>query len=338
MSKKKPTVAICYDFDGTLSPRCMQEYGFFLGLDEKERKSFWRKSNEGAKKVGADPVLYYMWAMLEEAKKSDRRLQTTKKALRAYGKNIEYFKGVREWFDRITRFGSEKGIIVEHYLISSGLKELVEGSTIGKYFKQKYACSFMYDTNDVAIWPAQVVNFTTKTQYLFRINKGVEDVSDARTINEYVEPENRPVPFSHMIYLGDGETDVPCMRLVKEQGGISFAVYNKDRKGARCAAEKLYRDGRVNFVAPADYSEGALIDKIINRVIEKVVSTVQLEKEARLAIPRKKIEKRECVKDSDSRPSAQIDRQEDSQPNHGLVGINAVSCATCESEIAAKDE
>lgn len=282
---KKPTVAICYDFDGTLSPKNMQEFGFFHGLEEKERKSFWAQSNGMAKELGADQNLMYMRLMIEKAEHGGNDLQATEKAFRAYGSSITYFKGVETWFKRIKEFAIKHNVIVNHYIISSGLKELVLGSTIGKYFKRVYACSFMYDKHGVAKWPCQVVNCTTKTQYLFRINKGVEDESDTSKLNAYSDPKDRPVPFTRIIYIGDGSTDVPCMRLVKEQGGTSIAVYKPRTQGKKEYAEGLFRDNRVNYIAPADYSDGSDLDMIVKRTVERVAIEWELEKLGRKLNP-----------------------------------------------------
>lgn len=285
MSKeKKPTVAICYDFDGTLSPLYMQEYGFFLGLPKKEREGFWNRSNATAKANGADPILQYMKLMVDETKAYTGTARATREAFRDYGKNVQFFKGVEKWFKRIKKYAKAKGVIVEHYIISSGLKEMVEGTSIGKFFKQIYACSFIYE-NGIASWPAQVVNFTTKTQYLFRINKGEEDISSSEVVNSFIEQEKRPVPFHNMIYIGDGETDVPCMRVVKAQGGHSIAVYNPRKKRSKANAEKLYAEGRVNYVIQADYSEGRLLDRVIKSIIDKIAAQSRLDCVSLKAIP-----------------------------------------------------
>ncbi len=278
MSKNmKPIVAICYDFDGTLSPRNMQEYGFFMGLNEKERKTFWEESNGYAQKNCADQNLVYMKMMLEKVKSRENNLQSTRKALQDYGKSINFYEGVREWFGRINGYGHTHGVKVQHYIISSGLKEMVEGSAIGKEFSKIYACTFLYDSNGVAEWPGQVVNCTSKTQYLFRINKGIDDDSDTKRLNEFVKQEDRPVPFSRMVYIGDGTTDIPCMRLVKEQGGFSIAVYRPKSAKGRQTADKLYADGRVNFVVQADYRENAPLDELVQKIIGKIESDYCLE-------------------------------------------------------------
>ncbi len=283
MSAKRPIVAICYDFDGTLSPLNMQEYGFFMGLEKKERQHFWEESNGKAKELGADQNLMYMRMMIE---KSYHSLKTTKDAFRDYGKSIAFYEGVKEWFERINKYGREHNILVQHYIISSGLKEMVEGSEIGRFFTKIYACSFLYDKNEVAYWPAQVVNCTSKTQYLFRINKGIEDDSEIVQLNAFVKPEDRPVPFTRMVYIGDGSTDIPCMRLVKEKGGFSVGVYRPRSQKHKSIADKLYEEGRVNYIAPADYREGSILDILIKRILDKIECDYELDKQGRECKPR----------------------------------------------------
>lgn len=282
--KTKPIVAICYDFDGTLSPGNMQEYGFFPGLSQKDQKSFWEQSAKLAKENGANRILAYMQLMLKKAEesknkqnKTDPPLMTTQKAIREYGKNIKLFPGVETWFKRIREHGKKRGLQVEHYIVSSGLTEMIEGSPIGKEFERIYACSFMYDHNDVAEWPAQVVDCTSKTQYLFRISKGAHDLSDTKALNMPVKEENRHVPFSRMIYIGDGTTDVPSMTLVQSRGGHSIAVYQPKSKLKRQEALDLVKDGRVQFCFPADYSEGEKLEEAIKRILDFIQASWKLE-------------------------------------------------------------
>ena len=267
---KKIVVAICYDFDGTLSPGNMQEYGFFSSLG-KESKKFWEESNKLAHDNKADPILCYMCQMIKKAKIGEGT-PTTKKAFHDYGKSVVFFPGVEPWFDRINTYGKERGVTVEHYIVSSGLKEFIEGTKIARKFKKVYACSFLYDNNDAAEWPAVAVNYTTKTQFLFRINKGIEDDADNKTINKYVADNERRIPFSRMIYLGDGETDVPCMKLTKEKGGTSIAVYQKGTVKKRKIAKQLLQDKRVNFALPADYSENGKLDQVIKSLIDRIAA------------------------------------------------------------------
>ena len=267
---QKPVIAICYDFDGTLSPNYMQEYDFIPKLDMKPEE-FWMKATKLAKEREADPILTYMGLMLEEAGKRDH-VKITKKDFVSHGKNISFFPGVESWFERINNYGAAKGFIIEHYIISSGIKEMIEGSLIQKYFKKIYASSFAYDKHGLAMWPAMAVNYTTKTQFLFRINKGALDVSNNEKVNEYIPEAERPVPFKRMIFIGDGETDVPCMKLVKELGGYSVGVYRPRNEKSVIVSNRLLDHNRVNLVAPADYRAGKLLDTKIKRVIDKMVA------------------------------------------------------------------
>lgn len=274
MAKKKIRVAICYDFDGTLSPGNMQEYGFFPGL-KGQGKNFWQEASSLAKESHADPILAYMRLMVLRA--NEGNLLITRKAFRDYGKSVKLYEGVNDWFKRINDYGKLKGLAIEHYIVSSGLKEMVEGSSVGKEFEKIYACSFIYDQHDVAKWPAVAVNYTTKTQFLFRINKGVEDDNDNKTINAFIPDSERPIPFSRMIYIGDGATDIPCMKLVKDKGGTSIAVYPPKTQKKHKEAEKLITDQRVNYISNADYTDGSRLDDIIKAVLDKIASEAKLQ-------------------------------------------------------------
>ena len=269
MSKKLIPMAICYDFDGTLSPKNMQDYAFMDHIKQTPKK-FWMESNKFAQQNNADQITAYMYHMLKVAK--DNNTEFTKDALSKYGKNIELFKGVDSWFNRINQYAKSKGIFLKHYIISSGLKEMLEGTKIKKYFTKIFASSFIYDNNNAALWPAMVINYTSKTQFLFRINKGCENITDNSKINEYVLPENRPIPFRNMIYIGDGDTDIPCMKMVKMQGGHSIAVYNTKKRGKKEKVLKLIEDGRVNAVLPADYSDSKDIDKYVKSIIDNLAT------------------------------------------------------------------
>ena len=267
MAKKLIPMAISYDFDGTLAPGNMQEYDFIPAINMLT-KHFWASVNELAKKHEMDPILAYMHAMLEEAQKA--KVSVRKTDFKNFGANIELFPGVKDWFKRINAYAKTKGVRLEHFIISSGIREMVEGTPIYKEFKKVYASGFMFDHNGVACWPALAVNYTTKTQYLFRINKGSLDVHDNSIINKYVPKEQRPVPFEHMVFVGDGETDIPCMRLVKDQGGHSIAVYNPGKHGAKKHAQQLIKDGRATLFATADYQEGSAIDLAVKAIIDKI--------------------------------------------------------------------
>jgi len=273
MARKLIPMAIAYDFDGTLAPGNMQEYDFIPALNMMS-KEFWRSVNEIAQQHEMDQILAYMWAMLRQADKADIRVHKTD--FKNFGKNITLFPGVADWFKRINAYAKSKGIRLEHFIISSGIREMVEGTPIYKEFKKVYASGFMFDHNGVACWPALAVNYTTKTQYLFRINKGSLDVHDNSVINKFVPKEQRPVPFEHMIFIGDGETDIPCMRLVKDQGGHSIAVYDGNRRGVKKHADQLVTEGRATLSATADFQDGSAIDQCVKAIIDKVEAAARV--------------------------------------------------------------
>ncbi|MDP4132680.1 MAG: HAD family hydrolase [Bacillota bacterium] len=268
---KIPIVAICYDFDKTLSPDDMQAQGFIqsVGFDVKE---FWEKSNNLAKDNDMDQNLAYMYEMSIE---STGKQWITKKSLAEYGAKIKFFNGVEKWFDRINDYACQKNVKMEHYIISSGLKEMIEGTSIADKFKCIYACSFYYGEHGNAIWPAQSVNYTNKTQFLFRIEKGVLEVYDQR-VNDHFQPSEMRIQFSNMIYIGDSDTDVPCMKLVNEYGGYSIGVYNPDTCD-KTKVFKIYKDGRIKLFAPADYADGSEIDKMVKAIIDKISASQSIE-------------------------------------------------------------
>lgn len=267
MTEQPLTVALIYDFDGTLSPGNMQEYDFIPAVG-KDNEDFWRESRAVAREQDADPILTYMAKMIHEAR--SKGLSLRKEAFREAGKNIVLFEGVKDWFARINAYGAEHNICILHYINSSGIKEIIEGTPIASQFKNIYACSFLYDVDGVAYWPAVAVNYTNKTQFIYKINKGVESVYDSKLVNRYIEESKRPVQFRHMIYIGDGTTDIPCMRLVKQQGGRSIAVYDPTKAASRGAMEDLIRDGRVNHVCAADYRPGQELDRLVKTILDKI--------------------------------------------------------------------
>ncbi|MDE6865265.1 MAG: haloacid dehalogenase-like hydrolase, partial [Alistipes sp.] len=253
----------------------MQEYDFIPAVG-KSNKEFWTEANSLAEEQDADMVLTYMARMIQAAK--SKGLSLRREAFQESGRHVTLFPGVRDWFSRINRYAAERGVRILHYINSSGLKEIIEGTDIAHEFRKIYACSFLYDVDGIAYWPAVAVNYTNKTQFIFKINKGVESVFDSKQVNRYIPEEERPVPFRHMIYVGDGTTDIPCMRLVKNYGGHSIAVYNPEQKGVHKDMAALIQDNRVNHVCPADYSEGSDMDSIVKMIIDKMVADDRLDK------------------------------------------------------------
>ncbi|HKL59062.1 MAG TPA: HAD family hydrolase [Sphaerochaeta sp.] len=262
--QQKPTIAIMYDFDKTLTTKDMQEYTFIpkLGM---EAPSFWAKANALAREQEMDSILAYMKLMLDESK---RRSQPIRRSdFVALGSNLEFFPGVLSWFEDIDNRGKELGLVIDHYIISSGLREIIEGSDVGDRFKRIYASEYLYDENGVAVWPKLSVNYTAKTQFLFRINKGVLDVFEDKKLNNFTPEKSRPVPFTNMIYIGDGLTDVPCMKLVKTNGGKSIAVH---KSGELETSHQLMREQRIDFFAEADYRSDKELFSLVSTILAKM--------------------------------------------------------------------
>ncbi len=269
--KKKPILAICYDFDKTLSPDDMQAQGYIqsIGFEVSE---FWKESNNLATDNDMDQNLAYMYMM---ASKSRGKRLFTKENLRGDGAKVELFPGVDTWFDRINQYGDSKGVEVEHYIISSGLKEMIEGTKVADKFKKIYASSFYYDVDGVAVWPAQVVNYTNKTQFLFRIEKGVLDVNN-QGVNSYFAPDEYRIPFRNIVYIGDSDTDIPCMKLVNINGGHSIGVYNSETKD-KSKVFRMLDENRIKYFVPADYTKGAKLEQLIHQIIDRTISNEVLE-------------------------------------------------------------
>lgn len=275
MGTAKPIIAIIYDFDKTLTTTDMQNYNFIpaLGMTPEE---FWGETGKFSDKTGVERILSYMYMMIVKAR--EKGINLTKEFLYEQGKNMEYFDGVLTWFDRINEYGKKKGIKIEHYLISSGTKEIIEGSEIAKHFKAIFGCEFYFDPQTkLPVWPKLAINYTAKTQFYFRITKGILDVSEDNALNRKLVDHR--IPHRNIIYIGDGMTDVPVMLLVKQNGGHSIAVYPK---GEREKVEYLYTDGRVNFVARADYTEKSDINSIVRLIIDQVSIAEQIEKKKQL--------------------------------------------------------
>ncbi len=267
--QEKPVLmAICYDFDKTLSPTDMQAQGYIqsVGYDVKK---FWDETGEMARENDMDSNLAYMLKMVQE---SEGNLIFSRQTLEEYGARVKLFPGVETWFERIDAYGREKGVQVEHYIISSGLKEMIEGTSIARkgVFRKIYASAFYYNARGIAVWPAQIVNYTTKTQFLFRISKGVLDVNDLK-VNDHFAFEEFRIPFRNMVYIGDSDTDIPCMQLLNSKGGYSVGVYSpftKDRSKVR----KMLEDKRIRYSEMADYSEGSGIERLVMGFIDNTAA------------------------------------------------------------------
>ena len=268
-------IGILYDFDKTLCTTDMQEYDFIkkLGMTSD---AFWGEAAAITATHEVEKILAYMFVMIKKCK--EKGIPLTEDYLRSCGEHVELFEGVLTWFDRINEFGRSQGVEIEHYIISSGTYEIIQGTPIAKYFKRIYACRYMYDENGEALWPALAINYTLKTQYIYRISKGTLDVTDDYNLNRQQDESLRRIAYHNMIYIGDGLTDIPCMKLVKERGGKSIAVYPKDN---REHVKPLVEDARINYVCEADYTSDSPLEKIVKLMIEKMAILEKLKKQER---------------------------------------------------------
>lgn len=269
----QPIVALMYDFDRTLCTKDMQEYGSIpeIGMDAG---SFWRQVNTLTDEQGMDNILAYMFLMVEMCK--EKKVPITRKKFNDLGKGGQFFDGVDTWFERINEYGKALGVRIEHYIVSSGLKEIIEGTVIAPYMKKIYACEFMYDYTGSIQWPKFAVNYTAKTQFLFRINKGVLtiDSTSAEKLNQFTPENDRRIPFRNMIYIGDGLTDVPCMKLVRVNGGQSIAVFDPEK--GKSTAKDLLEAERVNYIVPAEYGPGSDVETIVKAIVKKIQAVEEM--------------------------------------------------------------
>jgi len=271
----KKIIALVYDFDGTLSPRPMQEYAFLpkIGVDARE---FWAEANRISREEGADVLITYMHLMYQKAKAAG--VVVNRNDLVAQGKAVEFYPGVKDWFDKIedyaTSVAGSDGVTLRHYLISSGLSEIVEGTSIYKKFHNVFASEYWFDAYELP-YPKRVITDTGKTQYLFRINKGLEDMGES--INEHMDEALRPVPFANMIYFGDGDTDVPSMAVMRKNGGHAIAVHTPGGDETKCV--NLFEAGRVDFYAGADYRAGSDLYQRTCLLIDRMVADIRVREE-----------------------------------------------------------
>lgn len=275
-------IALVYDFDGTLTKQPMQEYTVLPEMGVQAEK-FWKEVKQESKHEKADEILTYMRLLIK--KMDEKELHVDKKILKKMAKNIKLYPGVETWFDRIDNYVKSKTkgkVKIEHYLISAGLKEILDGINIKKKIKCIYASEYYYDHHKAARFPNIVINDTVKTQFLFRINKGVLDINNS--INEHMPEKDRRIPFDNIIYIGDGLTDVPCMTLTKKSGGHSVAVYAPNTSKGKKTAQKLLKAERVDYACPADYTKYKKLEKRIKLILDKVVANILYQKEVETCV------------------------------------------------------
>lgn len=270
-------IALVYDFDGTLTPKAMQEYTVLPNLKIKEAKKFWEDAEKESKRKQADKDLLWMWKIIKRAENIEKRIP--RDYFKEQGKKIKYFKGVKQFFKSIDKYiitKSENKMKSQHYIVSSGLKEILEGTPIKKNFHNIYGSEYQYNYWGRPVFPKVLITDTLKTQYLFRINKGRENLGE--TINEYMPEKKRPIPFKNIIYIGDGFTDVPAMNVTKKNGGRAIAVYTpRNRRGLRIC-KKLLKAKRVDFIAPADYRKSSALYKFVKLALKTIIQEYEFEK------------------------------------------------------------
>ena len=304
--EKKPILAICYDFDKTLSPDDMQAQGYIQSVNY-EVSDFWKESNKLAADNDMDQNLAYMYMMRD---KSRGKLVFNKETLRDEGSKVKLFPGVKTWFDRINEYGTAKDVIVEHYIISSGLKEMIEGTEVAKHFKKIYESPFYYVVRGEVVWPDQVLNYTNKTQFLFRIVKGVLDINN-QEVNSHFEANQYHIPFRNMVYIGDSDTDIPCMKLVNVNGGHSIGVYNAETKDKSKVFRMLDED-RIKYFAQADYTAGSKLEKLVKQIIDRTIANEKLE-DFHFSCVSEKMNETKGQSEEELRKEELIDKLEDSE-------------------------
>ncbi|QOC24151.1 haloacid dehalogenase-like hydrolase [Wenzhouxiangella sp. AB-CW3] len=264
--------ALVYDFDGTLAAGNCAEHGLFPALGIEDADAFWSNVTAQAKERDGEQILTYLGELALAARNADRKEELRPERLRIHGAEIKLFPGVRDWFQRIDAFAAKQGLNIAHFIVSSGLEDMILGTPIAHHFRQVFACRYHYDQDTGhAKWPSVAINYTTKTQYLFRINKGIANRWDDAAVNQYIEADQRPFPFRRMIYFGDGDTDIPSMKLVKQQGGFSLAVFDENhwqKKTTRDKIGKLIAEDRVSYVVPGNYTRGSQLDVTVKGLLQ----------------------------------------------------------------------
>ena len=279
---EKPIIAIIYDFDKTLCGQDMQNYSFIPNLNMTPEE-FWNETGEFSKSENMEGILSYLYYMVK--KSEEKGVPMTKEYLTSLGKDVDLYPGVEEWFTRINQYGKEQGAIIEHYIISSGLKDIINSTSIAKYFKAVFACDFYFEDGKAA-WPKIAINFTGKTQYLYKINKGILDETDSTEVNK--KHKEKRIPFRNMIYIGDGLTDIPCMTMLKKSGGKSIGIYTPKNKSQ---VQQFLLDDRINYVCPANYKENSYLDRIVKLIIKStcLVSELSVLEEKQTAVAEAKL-------------------------------------------------
>jgi 2-hydroxy-3-keto-5-methylthiopentenyl-1-phosphate phosphatase len=272
-------IALVYDFDGTLTPQPMQEYTLLPEIGIQKGKDFWKAVEKEALATGGEEIITYMRLMIEMSE--HRHYPVTPAVLKSLAKNIRYYPGVKGFFERITAYVGtqlDAGVELRHYVISAGLREIICGASIARHFYKIFASEYHYDEYNRAVFPKVIVNDTLKTQFIFRINKGREALHES--INLHMPPAIRPIPFQNILYIGDGLTDVPCMTVIRKNGGYALAVYEPGNEKGLKTCKELLRAGRVDFIAEADYRKNKELDRLVKLLLDNIVEGIRYARES----------------------------------------------------------
>jgi len=275
---KHNVIALVYDFDGTLTPQPMQEFTIFPEIGIKDGNKFWKEVGKASRQSKGEGIVTYMRLMLEKSR--NRQFPVTAKKLSSLATKIVYFPGVKTYFRRINNYVEKnyKNIEIRHYILSAGLKEIISGTTLSKYFYKIFASEYYYDEYSAAVFPNVIVNDTLKTQFIFRINKGKEELHE--NINTHMPIKSRPIPFQNILYIGDGLTDVPCMTVIRKNGGFAIAVYKTRSPKGKEICKELLKAERVDFIAKADYRNESELDKLIKLLLSNMVEGIKYGRES----------------------------------------------------------
>jgi len=272
-------IAVVYDFDGTLTPVPMQEYTLLPEIGIKNGREFWERANEESKRTNGEEIVTYMRLMLEESQ--SRHYPVTTQRLKKLAKNINYFPGVKTYFKRINDYVKKEfhnQIKIRHYVISAGLKEIISGTSIAGYFHKIFASEYYYNEYGAAVFPKVIVNDTLKTQFIFRINKGKENLNES--INLHMPAHLRPIPFQNILYIGDGLTDVPCMTVIRKNGGYAIAVFKSRDSQGKQTCKELLKAERVDFITKANYKSSSELDYLVKLVLDNMAQGIRYGQES----------------------------------------------------------
>ena len=279
MPQQQNIIAIVYDYDRTLSPRPMQEDVIFERIGVEASK-FWSMADELKGNKSYEDELAWIRLLLDNP--SFRCLSNLD--LEGMGRNLKFYPGVPEMFAELeVGLHSDKylrhGVALEHYIVTSGLKSVLAGSILSQNVQAIFGCELDEDEEGRVYWPKRIISHTAKTQYLFRITKGLEYVDLSHDVNDHMPEPERRIPFSNMLYIGDGPTDVPCFAVISSRGGKSLAVYDPSSKVSFATCMSLREAQRVDEIAEADYRQNTHLRRLMEHYVIQMADRIVLQQE-----------------------------------------------------------